>query len=589
MELSIRENPLSKSSTLFLLILAFIQGVSGFFLHYAINNFSLFKNYPQVTVILIFVVAYVPLFIYVTYRRSIVSKKYCLGIALFSLIIIWIAWYIGSESDTTVRMLSFYRNNFFSFGHFFAINCFCFIALFFFKGSLHEGQFPPTYQSQFGFSWHNYLSLKLSFVFVGILFGILQLWGELFKAVNIGFFHYLFKQEWFLYPVLSVAFAYALIMFRTQINAVGAMQRILRVLFKVLLPLLLGIVTMFISVLPFTGASVIWENNFGGSATLLGVLILTLFHFNAVYQDGTASPYQDKMSKIIRYATLMTLVFAVLSLYGISARVQQYGLTPTRIWGLILACLSTVYLLAHSVISLMDKEKWSDYFGKINAYFAIVIMGVCLLLFTPLLNLNKLSADSQYQRFITKKVSLENMNFYNLARLGKHGLASLELIKLDESIVGDKKQIAKIDQAIKNRNRYYAIDKDFMSNDDIGDTVLVYPQGAKVNEKYWSKARLRQGDCTSTEPCFLILKDINSDEKDEYVLIHKKYKIYQLSIHQLTKKGTLSFVLQKQFPIEQLSIEKLQQALATSGLKTKNPRWKNLLIDDVEIPIFGRR
>jgi len=460
MELSIKEEVLSKSSILFLLVLAFIQGLSAFFLHVS----GLHKSSPQIALILGFVIYYIPLVLYVTYRRSIASKGYWLGVFAFSLAIIWVAWYIGSEATDEFQISTVFNSrggySLFSFGHLVAFSCFCFIALFFFKSSLHQKKFFPDYQAQFGFSWHNYLSLKLSFIFTWILFGILKLWGALFKVVNIGFFDYLFSTKWFLYPVLSIAFAYAMIVFRTQINAVGAVQRILRVLFKVLLPLLVLIATMFVFVLPFTGVETIWSNKFGGSGTLLGFSMLTLFFFNAVYQDGINSPYKEKISIIIRYATLIIIVFAGLSLYGISTRVSQYGLSIERFWALILTYLTVAYLIAYCVIAFLKKEKWSEYFGKINSCLAIAIAAVCLLLFTPVLNVNKLSAENQYQRFIDKKVSVDEVDFHYLARLGKHGLEKLEMLKSHDLIKDNEKYLTRIDKAIeKGQHKFLEINQ----------------------------------------------------------------------------------------------------------------------------------
>ena len=586
MELSIKEESLSKSSVIFLLVLAFVQGMAGFFLHVS----DLYKS-PQIAFILSFVVVYIPLVIYVTYRRSIATKTYWINVLLFSITIIWVAWYIGSEAAEKFRISSVFNNgrvfNFFSFGHFVAFSCFCFIALFFFKSSLHEKQFPPSYRSQFGFSWHNYLSLKLSFIFIGILFGILKLWGALFKVVNIDFFDDLFDSEWFLYPMMSIAFAYAMIMFRTQINAVGAVQRILRALFKLLLPLLVAIAVMFISVLPFTGISTIWDKNFGGSATLLGFSMLTLFFFNAVYQDGIDTPYREKTSKIIRYATLVIIVFSALSLYGISTRVSQYGLSPDRIWALILAWLTIAYLIAYSVISFFNKEKWPELFGKINSYLAIVIASVCLLLFTPVLNVYKLSADSQYQRFIDNQVPVEQIDFHNLARLGNYGLDKLDLIKSHDRIKGNDKYIAMIDMAIENKNRRYFNANNYSSNEDIAAKILVHPKGVEVKEKFWVTLKhYNIKYCSSKRPCFLILIDLNDDGKDEYVYLSTSPHQYRLRIYGLNEDGTFSYITEKTYGIKNLPIEKLKEAIENNNVGTKPSKWQDLEVGGVRIPFF---
>lgn len=71
-----------------------------------------------------------------------------------------------------------------------------------------------TYDVLFSYSWRNSLTLALSAVLVLVFWLILVLWAQLFLAIEIEFFDDLFEQDWFLFPVLSMANGVGVIIFR---------------------------------------------------------------------------------------------------------------------------------------------------------------------------------------------------------------------------------------------------------------------------------------------------------------------------------------------------------------------------------------
>jgi len=69
-------------------------------------------------------------------------------------------------------------------------------------------------------SWRNFLVGVLAGIFTLIFWLILVLWGQLFKVIGIDFFMDLFTEDWFVIPVLAVAFGLGVSLFRDLIREV---------------------------------------------------------------------------------------------------------------------------------------------------------------------------------------------------------------------------------------------------------------------------------------------------------------------------------------------------------------------------------
>jgi len=208
--------------------------------------------------------------------------KYVAGFAaILALLAVYTGWQAEPFGKFPVSSLSMT----FAFG----IGLACFKALMYLQQRANE--VPLTYQVLFTNSWRNFLVAALSAVFVLVFWLILVLWGQLFKVIEIYFFHELFTEDWFIFPVLSIAFGLGVIMFRDLMHVIDNISKLLHWLIKLLLPLVVTIAVIFLAALPVVGLDVLWSTG-NGTALLLWLLALMLFFTNAVYQDGReANPY----------------------------------------------------------------------------------------------------------------------------------------------------------------------------------------------------------------------------------------------------------------------------------------------------------
>ena len=128
---------------------------------------------------------------------------------------------------------------------------------------LHIADAPITYRALFGYSWRNFLVVALTAPLVWGVGLILFLWGALFQAIGVDFFADLFTEDWFLFPVLAVAFGLGVLIFRHLATVIDGITSLLEGLIRLLFPLIVAVVVIFLAALPFTGLQPLWETGNG--------------------------------------------------------------------------------------------------------------------------------------------------------------------------------------------------------------------------------------------------------------------------------------------------------------------------------------
>ena len=163
-----------------------------------------------------------------------------------------------------------------------------------FKGAMYLQQFAARegigYRALFTRSWRNFGVFGLSWALTAGVALVLTLWGALFAAIGIDFFQELFRKDWFLFPVLAVAFGLGVFIFRRLTRVIDAVTSLLEGLMRLLLPLAGLVVAIFLAALPFTGLTPLWETG-NGTALLMALNAIVLFAVNAVYQADRHDPY----------------------------------------------------------------------------------------------------------------------------------------------------------------------------------------------------------------------------------------------------------------------------------------------------------
>ncbi|MCY3688742.1 MAG: DUF4153 domain-containing protein [Gammaproteobacteria bacterium] len=293
----------------------------------------------------------------------------------------------------------------------------CFLALLFLRPAV-LGR-APDYAEVFSDSWRNALVAALSWALTLGVFGIMMLWGELFRVIGIEFFIDLFTEDWFLFPVLSVAVGLGIFIFRGLANVIAGITSLLQGLMWLLLPLVLTVTVLFLGALPFTGLQPLWDTG-NGTALLMALNLFALFALNAVYQRGDREPYPLQVHRVLCVGIALLPLISLLALYGLYLRVDQYGWTVARCWALLISLLITMFSLGYASNVIRNRERWFGKLASVNQPMAMLMLALVLLVNSPLLDFRKISLASQQNRVEQGEITLEQFDFFDArANMGR--------------------------------------------------------------------------------------------------------------------------------------------------------------------------
>ena len=284
------------------------------------------------------------------------------------------------------------------------------------------------YEALFAAAWRNVLVGLLSAIVAGGVALLLTLWGALFRVVGIDFFAELFAKDWFLFPVLSVAFGLGVYIFRSLDSVLGGIVALVEGLMRLLLPLGLAVVVVFLATLPFTGLAPLWETG-NGTALLLWLNALALVFVNGVYQTGTTDPYPRFVHLALTPGVALLPIISLLGMYGLYLRVAQYGWSVERCWAALVATVLLLVSLGYSGGVLWRRVDWPQTLKQTNVAFLLGLLALMLLVNSPLLDFRRIATESQFGRLAAGELTADDVDFEyvaeHLARPGHRAMQAL--------------------------------------------------------------------------------------------------------------------------------------------------------------------
>ena len=274
-----------------------------------------------------------------------------------------------------------------------------------------EGRPVFDYARLFDTSWTITVRTAAAWVFVAAFWAVILISNALLELVGIDMIQALFRTDWLRFAVsgavlgLGLAVAYELREFVSP-------QLILR-LSRLLLPILLVVVAVFLAALPFRGLS----NLFGDvstAATLMGVALagITLIS-TALDREDAAGIRTPGMKLAARGLALMLPVLTTLALWSVALRVGQYGWTPDRVLAAIAATVAAIYGVAYAVQALRGRG-WRARIRQANVGMAVVALAAACLWLTPVLNPERISAQSQVARYLDGRSDLGQLPVWRM-------------------------------------------------------------------------------------------------------------------------------------------------------------------------------
>jgi hypothetical protein len=279
------------------------------------------------------------------------------------------------------------------------------------------------YPRLFGESWGMVVRYAAAWIFVGVVFLMIWLSDTLLNLVGIGLIGDLLGIDAIRLMMIGGMLGLGLAVLN-ELSDMVAPDLVLRLL-RILLPAVLVVVAVFIAALPFRGLSGL----FGGLSAAATLMTMSAVAATLVTtaidrrdDEGATGPV---MTRAAQGMALIMPVLGGLSLWAVAQRVADYGWTPDRVLAAVIAALTAGYGVVYAV-AVLRGPGWRERIRQGNIRMALAVVGVAALLLTPVLNPERISANSQLAR-LTGAGATPTAG--DLAGLSDWGHAGAELIE----------------------------------------------------------------------------------------------------------------------------------------------------------------
>ena len=425
------------------------------------------------------------------------------------------------------------------------------------------------YDDLFRHAWNNGFILLLAGLVTGLFWAMLWLCASLFQMIGIEILNEVLHNRYFNTVSLTVVFSLGMRMGQENDKVIGMLRGILLSLCRFLAPLAALIVVVFSLTLPFTGLEPVWQTG-RASTILLCLVAITVFLVNGVFQDGSQPhAYPRGVTRMIEASLVLLPLLTVLAGYSTWLRVEQYGLSPSRFGAVLIVMIAACYSVAGVWAVLGRRNVWLARLRVSNPWLALLCCVLLLLIQTPWLNPQTISAHSQVARLLDGRTPPERFDAeYLYQGLGLPGRAAFE--HLENSLTG----LSQFDQPTREQLASRLKDaKEPRWNRRIpADNLEWIGQPVEGSEQFASPT-LGYGTCASIR-CVLWPVDLDGDGQDEVVQLSAGWSSLNFFRRDTDGKWRLAGRLEGRY-------SKLEPADAVRAGKARvvQPRYHSLDID----------
>jgi hypothetical protein len=452
-----------------------------------------------------------------------------------------------------------------------------FHALPFVQSALTRGFVRPRYEDLFQFAWRNALLAALGGVFAGVFWLLLALWGVLFGMLGVGFFRELFTSAPFAIPATTVAVGVGIQLAGSVERLQTALRQQLLALLKWLTPLATLILVLFTVTLLVKSPHLFSEQRRAISAVwLLWLVAVTVALLNSAYQDGREeAPYPRWLGTLIRHAAVLLLPIAVLAVYALAIRLERYGITVARAWGLLVAAIALVYAGGYAWAALR-KGAWMGGIGAVNVAVALVTIAMLTIMLTPALSPERLAAASQYHRALGK--DSDDAYVYLRFQAGRYGRERLKELAAIEGPANAAEVRQRAGRQLARKERWGAGAAEPLA----AGAFEAFPAGSRLDPELLkafqgSNASTMLGSCDPSSPCPVLFADLNRDGSAEAIV----FLGYAVVAATPTPAGwkMLDHLPHRASPGAQGDSTTIAKALGQGRYRIVDPPWQAIEID----------
>lgn len=390
------------------------------------------------------------------------------------------------------------------------------------------------YPTLFRRAWDNLLTLLTANAFTLLCWLILWLSAGLFNLVGLGFLEQLLEEDSFYFPATGLMLGFGLTLGRSHLGAIRSVLRICLSFSRVLLPAVAGITVLFAVALVLSDLTPLWNT---GHATflLLSLIFLMVALVNGVYADGLENtPYARPVTLIVIAGLLVLPMLAGIAAYAMNLRVGQYGLTVSRLYGLVAITFGAAYSATYAVSALRGLKGSADWlpgFGATNRTLGALLVLALLLSQSPGLNFRERALAYQLQSIdLTADGPGKTDWFYLRFDLGVPGYEAVQEIAENAQSQG-KNALATHLQVVLNATHPYDRRNIYFSVAQLLEDgkIRVVPEGSTVPQELPTQMAGMSDEiavigspefCSKAEPpCLLVTVELNRTPPQEWILV----------------------------------------------------------------------
>lgn len=335
------------------------------------------------------------------------------------------------------------------------------------------------YDMLFDLAWTIVVRYAAALLFLGMVWALLLLSDALLGLVGITVIEWLLDQDPFAWVLSGLVLGLGLAIvheYRDYVSPFLIIQ-----LLRVVLPVLLLVLAIFILALPFRGLAGLF-GHFSAAVALTAVALAGVSLVTAsVHRDDDLAVESRLMLVATQVMALLLPVPAALAIYALAQRVAQHGLTPDRVAGGLVALLVLAYAVLYAG-SVLLRRNWGARIRRVNSVMALVAVALAALWLTPVLNAERISVAHQVAR-AERGLPPERLGLWEMAHdWGKAGQRGLARLRDLPAYPEPERLAAEIDRAEAAEGLWAYEAGQPGAGLDLASLVPVLPQGAALPE-----------------------------------------------------------------------------------------------------------
>lgn len=299
------------------------------------------------------------------------------------------------------------------------------------------------YNALFDHAWGMTVRMAAAGSFVGVFWIVLLLSDQLLSLVGFTYLGQLVGNFWFSLPLTGLVGGIALAVLNELSLIVSTLRRLALNLLRLLLPPVCVVIALFLALVPFQGLEKVF-GSFSAAGTMLAMAFGAITLITSAIDGSDDHASKSKVMTIsARVMGLLLPVITGIAVFAILLRVNQYGWTPARLSG----ALVSIVLLSYSAVyalSALSKDKWRNRIRQSNVWMALGVISLSALWLSPILDAERISASSHFDRFISGRLSVDDLDVWRLGddwgKAGSIALGRLELLEdhKEQTALNDK-------------------------------------------------------------------------------------------------------------------------------------------------------